>query len=86
MKTVIFGILGLLLIVCSVFVGLYLGIWVMFIGGIAALIADAKAINVIPLNIAIDIARIVFASVIGFGGFFICFFFGIGSITYALKN
>jgi hypothetical protein len=84
MKIFLF-VLGVLLILGGIFVGLYLGIWVMFIGGIVALITDIKAANIIPLHIAIDIARIVCASAVGAFSWMICFTLGMGSIAIAAK-
>lgn len=44
---------------------LYLGIWVMFIGGIAATVDAITADPVEGMDVALGIARIVFASLVG---------------------
>ncbi len=71
MKTVI----GLVLMIVGVVLGIYLGIWVMFIGGI---IQIAKSIQpeVIAMGIAWGIIRIFLASFVGWGCFIALFGLG----------
>lgn len=58
--------LGILLIAIGVFLGLYLGLWVCFIGGIVQIVNEFKAAReVIPMNIAFGILRIFFACIVG---------------------
>ena len=58
-------ILGILLILAGIALGLYVGVWLMFIGGIVAVITAVKAATTVPLDVAIGIARIVFAGFVG---------------------
>ena len=57
--------LGITLMVAGVAIGLYVGLWLCFIGGIVQIIEAVKATPVEGLDIAIGIARIVMA---GFAG------------------
>jgi len=72
MKTLI----GLLLIVLGVVVGVYLGVWVMFIGGIVQVIDAFKATPIVGLDVALGIARILFASVVGWLSALVCWYPG----------
>ena len=45
--------------------GLYVGIWICFIGGIAAFIEAIQVDTVIPMDIAISIGRVWFSTLIG---------------------
>ena len=58
------SILGLVLIILGIVVGLYLGVWVMFIGGI---IQIAKSIQpeVIAMGIAWGVIKILLATLVG---------------------
>lgn len=56
---------GLFLVIAGVFTGLYCGIWWAFIGGICALIEAIKATSMIPMDVAVSIFRILFATCIG---------------------
>ena len=57
------------MIVAGIVIGLYIGIWLMFIGGIAGLIdIVASASNGIDgMEVAKNVAKIVFSSFIGWG-------------------
>ena len=57
--------LGLLLIIGGVCLGAYLGIYIMFIGGIVQIIEAIKISPVNALEIAYGIARILFSGLIG---------------------
>ena len=57
--------LGLLLLVGGIVLGIWLGIFVMFIGGIAQVINAIKASPVDAMGIAIGLAKFFFASVVG---------------------
>lgn len=59
---------GLLLIILGIVIGAYLGIWVMFIGGIVQIIEAVKTIPIPAIEIAIGIAKIMFASLVGWLG------------------
>ena len=69
-------LLGLALIVLAIFLGLYVGVWLMFVGGIVQIINSfphvtglGVAIPVNALGIAIGIVKIFSASVVGFLSF-----------------
>lgn len=57
--------LGLLLIIGGVAFGLYAGLWWAFIGGIIQIIDAVKATPVPAMDVALGIARVVFAGAIG---------------------
>lgn len=66
-------VIGIILIIIGVVLGLYLGLWQMFIGGILAI---AKAIDGNSLTatlVAWNVVKILLASPIG-GGIFYLFF------------
>ena len=56
---------GMMLIVLGVCVGLYVGIWWGFIGGIVAVAEALKASEVVPYDVAYGIARIFFCQFLG---------------------
>ena len=56
---------GILLIVGGVFVGLYLGIWVLFIGGIVQTVEAIKATPISALGIAFGILKIMCSGFVG---------------------
>lgn len=64
MKTII----GILLIILGISLGLYLGLWVMFVGGIVQIIQNSTPI-VNALGIAIGLLKIICANVVGW----VCF-------------
>jgi hypothetical protein len=64
------ALLGILLIVVGVLLGLYVGVWVCFIGGIVGLVnVLIHLINhtqVTGMNVAVNIAKIIFAGLAGY--------------------
>jgi hypothetical protein len=62
-------LLGVLLVIAGVLAGLYFGIWWAFIGGIIAFIEAIQAEPVLAKSVAYAIARVFFASLIGWGAF-----------------
>ena len=56
---------GLLLIIADLIVGLYLGVWWAFIGGIIQVIEQVRADILVPSIVALGIAKILFAGCIG---------------------
>lgn len=67
----------------SVALGLYVGVWVLLIGGIVGIIEAAKATPVESMGVAIGVVKILFSSVAGWlsflvGGCISSFFFAIG--------
>ena len=59
------SLLGVILIGAGVFVGFYVGVWFCFIGGIVAFIEAVQCDPVVAIDIALSIARVFFASLIG---------------------
>lgn len=65
--------LGLLILIGAIALGLYVGVWVMFIGGIIGLVEAFVAMMdgvVMAKLIGISIVKMIFASVVGFGSFY----------------
>jgi hypothetical protein len=58
-------VIGLLLIVVGVALGLYVGLWWAFIGGIVDIITEVKAPDLSAMNVAIGVAKILFAGFCG---------------------
>ena len=59
-------ILGILMIIAGVILGLYIGLWVMFIGGIAGLVNTIFGNSPVEgIDIAFSIVKILFASLVG---------------------
>jgi len=58
-------ILGLILISVGVVVGLYVGFWWAFIGGITQIVNAVIAPEVIATTVAWGVAKVVFASLLG---------------------
>ncbi len=63
MKTVI----GLIMVVGGIACGLYAGLWWAFIGGICDVIEAIRAENMVAMDVAIGVAKVLFAGVIGYG-------------------
>lgn len=59
------GLIGLLLIIAGLALGVYVGLWLCFVGGIVQLVDALKAPNVDGMQIALGVLRIMFA---GFAG------------------
>jgi len=62
MKTVF----GLLLIIAGVCFGLYVGVWVMFIGGIIDIITQIRAEHMEALTVSFGVLKIIFSSLVGY--------------------
>lgn len=60
-------VIGILLIVAGVLAGLYVGLWLMFIGGIIQVINAVKANPTPAIDVAWGVVRIIFASLVGWG-------------------
>ncbi len=58
-------ICGILMVVAGMLLGLYVGGWVCFIGGIAGLITEVRADHVDAMRIAINIGKIFLAGLAG---------------------
>jgi hypothetical protein len=79
-------IIGLILILIGAAVGIYLGFWVMFIGGIVQIINACQNHPVLASGIAVGALRILFATIIGFASFFLFLATGAGFIHSGLKK
>jgi len=58
-------ITGLILVIVGVLAGLYVGGWVCFVGGIVDVIEEIRSENLVALNIAVGIAKVLFAGLLG---------------------
>ena len=56
---------GVIMILLGIVLGLYVGIWVMFIGGIVQIIHQIQAPHIEAMQVAIGVARILCASFVG---------------------
>jgi len=65
-------ILGMALILTGIALGVYFGLWVMFIGGIVQIINALSPLE--AMSIAFGVVKIIFASLIGW----ICAIFPLG--------
>ena len=62
-------LIGVLLILGGILFGLYMGLWVCFIGGIVQIIESCKADPVSGLGIALGILRFMVSSLVGWLSF-----------------
>ena len=58
-------VIGIIMMVCGVFAGLYVGLWVCFIGGIVDVIEQVRADDIQAMAVAIGVAKVLFAAVAG---------------------
>lgn len=58
-------ILGVLVILAGVIAGIYVGVWVMFIGGIVMIVDAIKANPVDGVDIGLGLLRVCFSAVAG---------------------
>jgi hypothetical protein len=61
MKTVI----GIIMVVGGIACGIYAGLWWAFIGGICDVIGAIRADELIAMDVAIGVAKVLFAGLIG---------------------
>jgi hypothetical protein len=59
-------IIGTILIIIGVILGLYLGVWLCFIGGIINVIQAIRAENLIPMDVAIGVMKVMFSGFLGY--------------------
>lgn len=57
--------IGVLLIIAGAALGLYVGLWVMFVGGILGIVESLSGVGVDEMLLAWSIVKIVFAGFIG---------------------
>lgn len=58
-------VLGVVLCVLGAALGLFLGVWVMLIGGVVQAIEGVKATPVESLDVALGVFRVIFAGAVG---------------------
>ncbi len=68
-------IIGILIAIAGIALGIYVGVWLMFIGGIVQIVNSINPLN--GLGIALGIARIIFCEV---GGLITWLGIAIGSV------
>ncbi len=68
-------VIGILIAIVGIALGIYVGVWLMFVGGIVQIINSINPIN--GLGIALGIARIIFCEV---GGLIAWLGIAIGSV------
>lgn len=69
-------LLGILFILAGIGLGAYVGIWLMFIGGIVGIIEAVRSTTLVPMDVAVNVAKILFSGVVGQFTFFICTLIG----------
>lgn len=77
---------GIALIIAGVVLGIWLGLVVMFVGGIVQIVDAVKSDPVSGGDIAWGIVRLMFASVVGTIAFWMCAGAGAGLLTSAEKS
>lgn len=75
------GWIGLIVMILSIPLGLYVGGWLMFIGGIVQTIEAIKSTPVEAMDIALGIARVVAASFVGVVTFWLNIAIGYGLVA-----
>jgi hypothetical protein len=65
MKTICIGTIGIVLILVGIVLGLYVGVWLCFIGGSVQLIEEMRAEHLNAMGVAIGVTRIVLAGFLG---------------------
>ena len=75
------SIIGLMLIIVGLIAGCYVGIWIMFIGGISDIITAVQMSPIPPIDVAIGVAKFIFAWPAAWISFFI-----LGGTGIALIN
>ncbi len=69
-------LIGLILIIAGIILGIYVGLYLCFIGGIIGLIEAVRAPELLASKVAWSIAKIVFASFLGWLSAFVLIFPG----------
>ena len=74
-------IIGVILILAGAVAGIYLGIWIMFIGGIIQAVEAFKLTPIDSMEAAIGVAKILFSGGVGWFSFYLLALPGIHFIT-----
>lgn len=59
------AVLGGLMVAAGVALGLYVGVWWAFVGGIVDVVQAIRAPELVSTNLAIGIAKVMFAGMVG---------------------
>lgn len=70
-------VIGISLIVVGVLLGLYVGLWVMFIGGAMSILTAIELGTITSTLVGIGILKMALASFVGYIIFAICYFIGV---------
>lgn len=73
-------IISVLIFLFGIALGLYLGLYVLFVGGIVQIIEAFRQPEILPLDVAFGIVKMLFASVVGWISFMICTAFALAII------
>jgi hypothetical protein len=76
-------VIGTIMILAGLALGLYLGLWVFFIGGIIKFINDVQVHPIVAGDIAWDVIRILVASTVGGVVAFLCCAAGVGVMGFS---
>jgi len=83
---IFFAILGILICAASVLGGIYVGVWLCFVGGIATLVDMYNSTAAVGgLDVAINVAKVMLATPAGIGTAVLGCIFGGGMATAALN-
>lgn len=58
-------LIGIIMILVGVFLGLYVGVWWAFIGGIVDVIEAIRATDLVAMDVAIGVAKVMLAGPLG---------------------
>jgi hypothetical protein len=73
MKAYAKNVIGVAMIVAGIALGLYAGIWWAFVGGIMDVITEVRAVKASVSNVALGVAKVMFAGAIGsFSALWLC--------------
>jgi hypothetical protein len=75
-RKIVKRVAGVALIAAGIILGLWLGVWVLFIGGIVAVVEGIRATPVDAMRIATGVLRILVASPVGWWIFLALSFIG----------
>lgn len=79
-------LIGLFLMICGAATGIYLGIWWAFIGGIVNVIEAVRSEELIAMDVAVGVAKVMFAGLIGTVSAVVLVFPGLALLSHEPKN
>jgi hypothetical protein len=68
--------IGIMLMLASIVIGLYVGVWLMFVGGIIQVIDAFQSTPIASLDVALGLLRVFCASFVGWLSFAVLFVMG----------